>query len=224
MKNSLKVIFLVSLLTSGYLFATNPTSATALEITDTGKVRVENQLVHKNNNTYDPLPVGTILMFSGKNWVDNNTIPGWYACTLEANGNIKSINGIDVPNLVDSFVMGTTPEDLDKNSPVRTGGENTITLSVEQLPAHNHSVTITSDGAHSHSYSDTYFPPVQLLREKGAGASVYFNNLTSRTGTTSNAGAHTHSGSTIGDTGNGAVIENRPQYYTVIYIMKVSNQ
>lgn len=260
MKNSFKVIFLVSFLLSGYLFATNPTPATALEITETGKVRVENQLVHKNNNTYDPLPVGTILMFSGQNWVDNVTIPGWYACTLETNGNKKIVGVLEIPNLENMFIMGTTPTDLYSQSPVRTGGKNTI--EAKDLPKHAHEIdhdhgtitATTSSDTHNHT-SYIYDHTTGTSRfPHSMGINYGYNGDEKPLGAATSSDTHNHTVSvkiptfasniaiskfiddasnqdyTSGSVGEGMgageehLMDNRPQYYTVIYIMKASNQ
>ena len=69
-------------------------------------------------NLQDAMPVGSIIMFSGK----AEEIPsGWAICNGE--------NG--TPNLIDRFILGSTYAG-------GTGGNSQITLSVSQLPPHRH--------------------------------------------------------------------------------------
>ena len=81
------------------------------------------------------LPIGTIIMYDGANWMDNVTLTGWYACTGS-----NAAHGC--PDLQARFIKGGTVGE--------TGGSNERALSVAQLPAHNHAVTVNS---HTHSFS-----------------------------------------------------------------------
>jgi hypothetical protein len=89
----------------------------------------------------DKLPVGTILMYDGINWVNNQTLPGWYKCD-GANG---------TPNLTNLFVRGGA-------SSGGTGGANSqsITLATDNMPKHSHTLsgTLMTDNqsaGHTHS-------------------------------------------------------------------------
>ena len=159
------------------------------------------------------IPSGFIGLWSGA----ANAIPsGWYLC----DGN----NG--TPNLKGRFVVGydNNDGDYDVND---TGGSKTITLSTSQLPSHSHSastnnVTLTgsisgiseSFGGFGGSASGVFskFGGVTLGGTPGnpdanACGGVNFN------------GNHSHS-VTVGNTGSGSSIENRPPYYALCYIMK----
>ena len=77
-----------------------------------------------NYGQSDNMPIGSITMFDGLGWVDNITIVGWYSCTTA-----NSVYGC--PNLVDKFIRGFT-------SAGATGGSNLHTLTLVELPDHDH--------------------------------------------------------------------------------------
>lgn len=160
---------------------------------------------------------GIIVMWSGL----LSQIPeGWVLC--------DGTNG--TPDLRDKFIVGAGREYTIGD----TGGAKEVTLTVSQLPSHNH--TMSSAGSHSHTgitnttgnHKHTYnrFIP--------SGSSVYapgnWDNRglqsyeTSASGehshsvTTTTAGAHTH---TINNTGGGQPHENRPPYYALAFIMYI---
>ena len=150
------------------------------------------------------LPSGAIIMWSGT----LATIPaGWVLC--------DGTNG--TPNLLDRFVI-SVPNNA--TNPGATGGSNSVTLSVAQLPSHTHtgSGSTSTDGAHTHSlvgYNLTS-PGSQIPFYNWAN-STYANNNTS----TGSAGAHNHTFSFTSDaTGSGAAIDIHPAYYTLAFIMK----
>lgn len=76
-----------------------------------------------------------------------------------------------------------------------TVGEGTVTLTVDQLPAHDHTATTASAGSHSHSYDyDAITGPGNTYGDGSVGRQ-------STTKTTTASGAHTHD-VTVGDTGS----------------------
>ncbi|MCO5280647.1 MAG: hypothetical protein M9931_06270 [Chitinophagales bacterium] len=162
-------------------------------------------------------PQGGIIMYSGA-WnfdgtgLGTGTLLGWALC----NGN----NG--TPNLNDRFVMGTNTN----ASLGATGGNNSYSLTVAQLPSHNH--TITSDGNHSHTVT------ARFHGKDGEGGSNCATNLffgddnawpnctnpSTAPFATSVDGNHNHGGATA-NTGSGTAIDNRPQYLVLAFIMKL---
>ena len=150
------------------------------------------------------LPVGVILLWSGA----VNTIPsGWVLCDGQ--------NG--TPNLSHKFVIGTWQIAENVYNVDATGGSETVTLTVDQIPSHTH--TIGSAGAHRHGFVGdrrlalvadyTIYDQASIAYDTqgdtDAGGHIY--------GTTQD-GEHTH---TIGSTGGGSSHNNMPPY-TVCYI------
>lgn len=146
------------------------------------------------------LPPGTIVSWSGTAVPD-----GWALC--------DGTNG--TPNLIDKFIKaGATAG--------QTGGRKEITLEIDNLPPHSHSLSgsaTTSSNTHSHTIShDTY-------GYDNDGGSI--TTWTSGSAASESTNAHTHShtvdmsGVTVGSVGNGEPINIEPQYYTLMYIMKL---
>lgn len=145
-------------------------------------------------------PPGTIVQWSG------SSVPeGWALC----NGS----NG--TPNLVDKFIKGGT-------SAGATGGHKEITLTIDNLPSHSHSISgsasTSTDGSHRHGVSYT-------SGELGDNVNTRNNIIGSSTTYTDYAGSHSHtvdlSGVSVSSTGNNKPINIEPQYYTLMYIMKL---
>jgi len=141
------------------------------------------------------LPTGAIIMWSGA----ITDIPmGWVLC--------DGTNG--TPDLRNRFIVGAG----DKYDIGATGGEDTHVLTIAEMPAHNHTGSTNSTGAHTHTVrggtgtSDHTYP--------------HFSSAgTGYTSSTSSAGAHSHTVIT-NNSGGGTAHENRPPYYALAYIMK----
>lgn len=169
-------------------------------------------------------PIGTVKMFDGNNWVDNATMPGWYACIAgnEAHG---------CPNLVDKFVMGGT-------SAGATGGTNSYALSVAQLPSHNHNIdhdhtseSFTSSGrSTSHTHGESRGNNGSPVGNQHGLYGHYYDPTTAYTYITNETTDHTHStivdlgsySGSSGATGDGSEIDNTPSYYQLIFIKRVA--
>jgi microcystin-dependent protein len=157
-----------------------------------------------NNLTF--FPVGTILQFSGSAYSrltsarteDNKVI--WTLC------NGTAVNGIAVPNLVNKFLRGSLASGAT--------GDGKKTLSVSELPSHNH--TMGGAGSHTHTIKEGSSSPSNngtlTSGDDYTGIVPYYQE-------TSTAGNHTH---TINSTGNGASFDVVPAFYAVVYIMKVA--
>ncbi len=160
---------------------------------------------------------------------------GYYVCNGAALNDSASgiFNGAGryLPNLTDDrFLMGDTAAGS-------IGGANTSDLShthttgdfvllTTHLPAHNHTITVDSGGAHAHEFacstggSGSYYPAL-------AQASSTTNQSTTSTGShahsasSANTGSGTaHNHGTTGSSGS-STQENRPVYLSVFYIMRV---
>lgn len=175
-----------------------------------------------------PFPVGGIILWSGS----LATVPtGWLLC-----------NGASgTPDLRDRFVVGAGTT----YAVGATGGAATVSLSIANLPSHNHggggttsgfsndhthSGTTSDAGSHNHTVDNTAGPNATADNiESGGGWAFWkYNTLT-----TSTAGNHSHSFATGGQSanhthtfsiaaeGSGTAHENRPPYYALAYIMKI---
>ncbi|GBR73715.1 hypothetical protein NO1_1034 [Candidatus Termititenax aidoneus] len=164
------------------------------------------------------LPIGTILMFDGSDWVDDETIAGWYACIA---GNL----GRGCPDLVNSFIKGS----FNNETGFRSAGGNTgnaVTIDANNLPEHTHGLsgefTTSEDGEHKHE-ADGWGGTNSNLDsgdlERGA-----MKNSVSSTLATKDAGKHTHTITLSGDTGNNATtaaaLNIEPQSYALIFIRR----
>lgn len=188
----------------------------------------------------DDIPVGVIWMFDGTGWVDNSTMPGWYAC-------IPGNSGQGCPDMVDRFVMGKVIEGAGS-----TGGANSLSLAIANLPSHNHGgavgsggpspastgtvsswhTHVTDIGSHGHTTQYSYQGPDYGAGGEGSNGDYYalrnqVNSATIGNKTSGNPNlnhshsmqSHTHS-TTIPAQGSGTAFNNRPAYYSMIFIRK----
>ncbi len=93
------------------------------------------------------------------------------------------------------------------------GGFNTITLTLSQIPSHNHSVSVGSVGNHNHSYTVTQ---ATSAGQSGSDRNVIHSLPSTNTGS---AGSHGHSVSQS-NRGSGNSHENRPPYIALHRIIK----
>lgn len=175
---------------------------------------------------------------------------GWYVCNgaalNDADSAIFNGEGRYLPNLTDDrFFMGDTVAGgtggANSNNiahthtvSAHTHTTGNFTLTTSHIPSHNHSITVDSGGNHRHTVNSE------------GGGSVQHNTLKpsnpgENTGYTGYAGDHTHTAScgnagsgsahnhgTTGSSGSGntgsagsSSLENRPQYLSCFYIMRV---
>jgi microcystin-dependent protein len=167
-------------------------------------------------------PTGIIAIWSGS----VATIPtGWLLCD-GTNGTL---------NLRDKFIVGAGSTYAVGD----TGGVDTVTLSVAQMPSHTHTVagTTAADGIHTHFVNDpSHAHGIQQLwlnggadagspGVSGAGSASGFTATTVSSGTgisivTGGAHQHSYSGTTT-SIGGGTAHENRPPYFALCYIQKI---
>jgi len=130
------------------------------------------------------VPTGAIIMWSGA----ITAIPtGWALC----NGS----NG--TPDLSGKFVVGYNSGDADYNAIGKAGGEKKHTLTVQEMPSHNH-----DNGAYN-----------RLLKVDGTNTVASVDNGSIEPNVTLTA--------SIQAQGGNQPHENRPPYYTLAYIMKL---
>ena len=130
---------------------------------------------------------------------------------------ITQCNGVTIPDLTDRFIVQAGGNYAEGT----TGGANTVTLSVNQMPSHDHGGNTSEDGAHQH-YSD-----FNTYKNASEGSSTnYTRNRFARANgdheiqrvSSNNTGSHSHS---ISAQGGGQAHENRPPFYALCYLIKV---
>ena len=134
------------------------------------------------NLTVDGFVSGMIILWSGA----ADAIPtGFTLCNGQNN----------TPDLRGRFVVGyhDSNGDYDVND---TGGAETVTLSIAQIPSHDHNVDVLAEFASTHGTWQT----------AGGYRQVHTGG--------------THRKPITSDTGGGGSHENRPPYYALCYIMK----
>jgi len=142
------------------------------------------------------IPAGLICMWSGSS---SNIPNGWVLCNGSNN----------TPDLRDKFVLGAG-----NNYAVgATGGEKEVTLTVAQMPSHNHDI-----GNHSHSIINYYD-----YRSGSSGLGLEYNTCGSGS---SKILPGLYTSGISGDTttssiGEGKSHNNMPPYYALCFIMKL---
>lgn len=166
----------------------------------TGTMTASNYTLNSNGN--GPIPAGGIIMWSGS----IASIPtGWALC--------NGTNG--TPDLRDRFIVGAGSS----YGVTTTGGQNNVTLTTNELPAHTHG--ISTDGSHTHRIqgqrggdnNDNNNTGALAGGDKGATETGFHFDFYA-----DYSGSHSH---TINSTGNGQAFDNRPPYYALAFIMKL---
>jgi hypothetical protein len=188
------------------------------DLTVAGDATADNLLINEDAtvtgilNAAGVVPIGGIIMWTGF------TVPARWALCDGTNG---------TPNLSGMFIRGSGV-----GNPIgSSGGSDTITLGVPNLPPHNHDITIFDNGSHTHSVTVTGSAVVTYNQNnngsnpsensdlRGTGNTQNFPVTAS--GTTVSSGLHGHT-AMIGNRGDGVPIDSRPRFYTLAYIMRVS--
>ena len=166
------------------------------------------------------VPVGGIIMWSGS-IAEAEALTNWRICD-GANG---------TPNLRDKFVMGVgSSVNTSTATQGETGGANSYTLALNQMPQHKHDV---SDSGHSHTITDpghahtwsrqdaqinAFYRPWPANNNDCVETTVNTSNETTGITGTNNGNANISESLKGGNT----AIDNRPDYFALCYIMRVS--
>jgi microcystin-dependent protein len=172
-----------------------------------GSMNVATTLSATSVSGFGTVPVGGIIIWSGA----ANAVPaGWALCDGTRN----------TPNLQGRFVIGASSG----RGVGAIGGAETVTLTVNQLPSHNHVVSGSTDrvGDHTHPFRAFH------ANLKHAGSASEGSTKDDGDGSfTDNdavrpAGAHAHTiNLTSQSTGLGQAVSIMPPFYALAYIMRV---
>ena len=179
------------------------------------------------------IPIGGIIMWSGS----IATIPASWALCNGTNG---------TPDLRERFIVGAggdNPTVLGTAgyNPNDSAGENFVTLGINQIPSHNHGgVTGTDSPDHSHSGRTGGDTPdhahANNAGQPGLGQGAAGPNAVQQSSGSEDTGGantqHAHDFTTggastrhshiINSQGGGLSHENRPPYYALAFIMRIS--
>lgn len=169
----------------------------------------------------DLMPVGMIIPYAGQSAPDN-----WLICQGQAVSRVTykelfSVIGtsygagdgtltFNVPDLRGKFALGAS----DKYALGSKGGEESVTLSINEMPSHNHGGEVGEAGSHQHNYAKPQkdYNWDQTF-ESGASNHYPYTDVTS---TTEAAGNHKHS---ITSQGGGKAHNNMPPYVGINYLI-----
>ena len=129
------------------------------------------------------MPVGTILPYAG---LLTNIPAGWHLC--------DGTNG--TPNLKDRFLVGVG----NNYNLGATGGEASHTLTVDEMPSHNHNLLANT----STDSTGPLLAPWTIYNQGQVWVNTAPNGVP-----------------LIGYSGGNVPHENRPPYFAVYYIMKI---
>lgn len=116
------------------------------------------------------------------------------------------------------FLVGVDSSDTDFETIGKTGGEKTHSLTVSEMPSHNHTNTVSYSGDHTHNTWGTY----KIAHSTGSVRStVTGSSDEGRSNPTDSNGGHTHT-ITINNTGGGQAHNNMPPYLAVYMWKRIS--
>ena len=138
------------------------------------------------------------------------TIQVWSGLLADIpNGWVLCDGTLGTPNLTDKFILGASPA----SDPGSEGGGNTHTLSVAEMPSHNHSTFSTGGGLHNHQATSNVVRQRTGIENDRLGASSG--------GQVSGLMTSVANSFSIGTTG-GVAHENKPPFFEVAFIQRIS--
>jgi microcystin-dependent protein len=165
------------------------------------KLRVEGSVkansLEVGGITNAQVPIGLIAAWYGSIGVDGANLPtGWALC--DGRTVVRSDNGQNIitPDLKNRFIMGATADSPASVAPGYTAGQNTVTLSENNLASHAHTANSGNQSA-SHTHGFTSGDQSQNHTHSGDTGNQSASHTHEFTSGNQSA-SHTHSG----DTGN----------------------
>lgn len=158
---------------------------------------------------------------------------GFQRCDGSAVGSGATLTGF-VPDLTDDrFIQGSTSLGSLSSSNGINLGDNTVQLTINELPSHNHTGSTGDNTSIDHTHSITHNHGV--YRAVGGGGfsgfeasvstslqepSPYMNSFVGNSGGMNSNLTHTHS-LTTDNSGSGGTFDIRPKWMSAIYLMRV---
>ncbi len=169
---------------------------------------------------YGTVPLGTIIMCA----CGPTDLPdGWALC--DGSSTYTDHFGVvrPVPDLSGRFIVGTGAASgpgagATNYGAGATGGEQVHTLTISEMPGHDHGGSTSTNGSHSHSYNDRTVNRTEVSFFL-TGANQGIGGIDDEARTTGIGGAHNH---TINSQGSSSAHENRPPYYALAFIIRVN--
>lgn len=192
----------------------NESSSNSLQVLE-NKLKEEDTKVSSiaHDELLKRVPKGVIVMWSGEETPD-----GWALC----DGSYSEEYNDYLPDLRNRFIVGSG-NDYSLNE---TGGEKSVTLTVDQMPAHSHSGTanetdIVNRGNNS-GKEYKLLPPSSYKRGFDGGDHTGYDVKGEEVKSLSWCINFSHSHElTINNSGEGKAHENRPPYYALAFIIKI---
>lgn len=176
----------------------------------------------------DGIPAGVIMVWGASsaptNWLicDGSAVSrSTYASLFNAIGTTYgSGNGSTTFNLPDLRGRVAVGKDIEGSLSTlgATGGTQTVTLDINQIPSHNHGGSTSTTGAHTHSLSGSNGGSTNLGPSVTSNSNGDFGYLLNG-GRANSAGDHSH---TISSQGGGQAHNNLQPYVVTNYIIKYS--
>lgn len=154
------------------------------------------------------VPIGAVVSW----WGNSGSTPnGWQLCDGSTVTDTQSpLKGLVLPDLRDRFVRGATGN---VRASAQTGGQDQITLSVDQMPRHSHGVI---DPGHSHAINGI---PGWGAGPQNAGLARTDGNSPQNAWAMSISSATT--GISISEAGGGNAVAIVPRFVGLVYIIRV---
>lgn len=194
----------------------------------TTSVNYTNGLITVTKSTSSLYDVLDNIVFPGVVWdyfgsVDDIPV-GWKLCDGSLiNYPSSQFHNTNAPDLGGKVVVGFKQNSQKFGTLKQEGGEEEVSLTTPQLPAHAHSATI-GGGNHQHDYRDIYFSEISgtvpTPTNVGSNDSDADNRGLDMTRTTDMGGSHSHD-ITINNTGDGEAHNNLQPYLVGYKIMKL---
>ena len=122
-------------------------------------------------------------------------------------------DSITTPDLRGRFIIGYTSTESEYDTIGKTGGEERVSLDIAEIPSHNHDIIIHDPG-HLHQYTS--------YKQEGSGKGVEEKADDDERFDKNTKPSYTGISGTSMQTGGENSHENRPPYYVLAYIMRIT--